>query len=349
MLSCNSMPISISVKSSFAEILYSAGVIERKIKKLSKDRFLILMYHRVIPKKEVEYGVQEGMYVDPLSFDMHIEFLKRYFSIMPLSAINPDAKGSSIKSNNTPVCFLTFDDGWYDFFKYAFQILKAHRIPATVFLPTSFINTNDVFWTDRVANIYNQLTNIPHMKKNHGANNDPLAEKLESIDGSIQEKIETAISILKKLDYDRVLCTISRLEKRWEIEPITNKRSFLNWDEAREMANSGLVSFGSHTNNHRILTKLRDDEIHQELFHSKTKLIAEKTVNNEFIPFSYPNGDHDDRVVNIVKEAGYHLAVTTKKGWNTYDTPRFRLNRVSIHQDISDSREMFGCRITNLI
>lgn len=349
MLICNSMPISISIKSSIAGILDSTGIIQRRMNKLSRNHFLILMYHRVIPKKDVASGIQAGMYVDPLSFEMHAEYLKKYFSIMPLSEINPDGKSSSVKSRKTPVCFLTFDDGWYDFFKYAFQILKAHQIPATVFLPTNYINTKNVFWTDRVSNIYNQRIDMPSVKRTRNSNDDPLAEKLESMDGSAQEKIEAAISILKKQDYDHVLNTLSRLEKRWEIKPIANNRSFLVWDEVREMADTGLISFGSHTNNHRMLTKLRDDEIYQELYLSKTKLISEKAVQTNFIPFSYPNGDHDDRVVNIVKEAGYHLAVTTEKGWNTCDTPRFRLNRVSIHQDVSSSREMFGCRITNLI
>ena len=343
------MSISIFIKSAAARSLNSIGILTGRINKLSKEHYLILMYHRVIPKKEVEHGVQAGMYVDPFSFEMHIEYLKKYFSIIPLSETNPDAEGSSVKLKNIPECFLTFDDGWYDFYKYAFPILKIHRIPATVFLPTKYIDTNNVFWTDRVANLYHQNINIPFVKHTLTSDNGCLAEKIESMSGSTQEKTEAAISILKKQSHDRVLDTLSQLEKRWEIKPITHKRSFLNWDEVREMADTGLISFGSHTNNHRMLTKLSDVEIYEELYRSKTKLITEKAVATNFIPFSYPNGDHDDRVVNIVKEAGYHIAVTTEKGWNTADTSRFRLKRISIHQDISCSREMFGCRITNLM
>ena len=343
------MSISISIKSSVAKLLDSIGIIQRSIYKLSKKQFLILMYHRVIPKNEVEHEIQAGMYVDPLFFEMHVEYLNKYFLIMPLSEINLYAEDSSGRLKNTPVCFLTFDDGWYDFYKYAFQILKAHRIPATVFLPTKYINTDNVFWTDRIANLYHQIVNVSYARNIRNSGNDFLAEKLESIGGSTQEKIEAAISILKNQDYDRVLNTLSLLEERWEIKPITNKRSFLNWDEVREMADTRLIAFGSHTNNHRILTKLTGDEIYQELYLSKTKLLYEKVVGTDFIPFSYPNGDHDDRVVNIVKDAGYNVAVTTEKGWNTSNTSLFRLNRVAIHQDISCSREMFGCRITNLI
>jgi peptidoglycan/xylan/chitin deacetylase (PgdA/CDA1 family) len=307
------------------------------------------MYHRVISKAEVGHGLQEGMYVDPTTFDMHVEYLKRNFLIMPLAEIFNNTKASSAKSEDTPVCYLTFDDGWHDFYKYAFPILKAHRIPATVFLPTKYIGSSIFFWTDRIANIFHQMKDMPRVKHTRNSMEDRLAKELESFGGSTQEKIEAAIPILKKQDNERLLNTLSRLEKRWEIKPITDKRSFLNWDEVREMSDTGLISFGSHTDNHRILTELRDDEIYQELYESKKKMISEKAVGTDFIPFSYPNGDHDDRVVTIVKEAGYHVAVTTEKGWNSYDAPMFRLNRISIHQDISSSREMFGCRITDLI
>ena len=41
------------------------------------------------------------------------------------------------------------------------------------------------------------------------------------------------------------------------------------------MAQSGIITVGSHTARHRILTTLDEDEIHNELVESKEKLIAE--------------------------------------------------------------------------
>ena len=142
---------------------------------------------------------------------------------------------------------------------------------------------------------------------------------------------------------------IQKLEIRWNIKSILKRRSFLNWDEVREMIETRFVSIGSHTNNHKILTNLSDADVYDELIQSRNKLIYEKVVGNKFIPFSYPNGNHDNRIVDMVVSGGYHLAVTTQKRWNSASTPLFRLNRISIHQDISYSKELFGCRITNLI
>ena len=155
------------------------------------------MYHRVLPHKEVEYGLQAGMYVEPETFEMQIEYLKKYFNIIQLSEINNHTITSQITSWKSPTCILTFDDGWYDFYLYVFPILKKYRVPATVFLPTRYINTEDIFWTDRVVNMFMQ----EKISKNINMNNlgdDTLVETLESLEGSTQNKIETAISILKR-------------------------------------------------------------------------------------------------------------------------------------------------------
>ena len=56
---------------------------------------------------------------------------------------------------------------------------------------------------------------------------------------------------------------------------------------------SWLVSSGSHTVAHKILTTLTDDEIRNELIESRKKLIAEQVVDPSFIPFCYPNGNYN--------------------------------------------------------
>jgi hypothetical protein len=51
----------------------------------------------------------------------------------------------------------------------------------------------------------------------------------------------------------------------------------------------------------------------------------------------------------MVREAGYHAAVSTGKGWNDGDASPFELKRVAIHQDMTASREMFGCRVVDIL
>ena len=173
--------------------------------------------------------------------------------------------------------------------------------------------------------------------------------ELACLSGSTESKIEKAIHILKNYRDDEITSILDELKSFWDIDSTDNEPAFLNWEEARNMADSGLISFGSHTSSHKILTHLNEKEILEELIQSKNRLITERVINPSFIPFSYPNGNYDDDVARKVKEAGYHVAVTTENGWNHQNTLLYNLKRVAIHQDMTRTKAMFGCRITNIL
>jgi peptidoglycan/xylan/chitin deacetylase (PgdA/CDA1 family) len=323
----------VKVKTCLARCLQSFGFVERIVLKKSKSSYLILMYHRVIPYNEVRQGIQAGMYVEPTTFEMHILYLKKYFNITSLHEIVLIEKPEIFINNDKPICVLTFDDGWYDFYKYAFPILKEHNVPATVFLPTGFINTKKTFWTDQLIDIIINNNDINNNKSNMA-----LSSVLNNIirrKGSIEKKIENAILQLKTYREDEIYEIITETKKNLVDTSDANDRAFLNWDEVGEMAKSGLIKFGSHSENHKILKNLNENEIFEELCKSRDRLLSESFTDPSFIPFCYPNGDYNERIVKIVKEVGYHVAVTTENGWNGRGESLYNLQRVAIHQDIS--------------
>jgi peptidoglycan/xylan/chitin deacetylase (PgdA/CDA1 family) len=173
--------------------------------------------------------------------------------------------------------------------------------------------------------------------------------RLLTLKGSLESRIEAAIRLLKDYPEDEIEETIRELSAVWGITPRLSGRAFLSWEEARMMAQSNLITLGSHTASHRILTLLDDAEIKNELERSKQKLIAEEAVDPAFIPFCYPNGNYTTRIANMVEAAGYSLAVTTAKGWNHDGSDRFALKRVPIHQDMASTKGMFTYRIINAI
>lgn len=324
------------------------------------------MYHRVLPIGIAD-GIQPGMYVEPETFEAHLRFVKKHFRIVSLSNLSSNVE--SHRSNSNPVCLLTFDDGYYDLYEYAFPILKTYSLPATVFLPTDFIGTKKLFWTDRLSAIFYQkqreekkgggaghrvLSNKParEIPLNESFLPPPMKNKLvnqiENLNGSEESRLEKAIKILKKYRDEKIEEVLAELSTRWNLNPERSERAFLSWEEVREMAQSGLISFGSHTASHRILTTLADEEIWDELTRSKEKLVAEKVVDPSFIPFCYPNGNYNEKIAEMVKEAGYILAVTTKKGWNRFDSDPFTLKRIGIHQDMTSTEAMFECRIAGI-
>lgn len=340
------------MKSLLSSIYDASGIVDSLIRHLSTNNYLILMYHRVIPFKAAIPGMQAGMYVEPETFYMQLLYLKKYFRIIPFPEIITYLNNQSYEKGNKPTCIITFDDGWYDFYKYAYPILKTQKVPATVFLPTKYIGTEDIFWTDQLAYLIEKDINTNNYNKlieNKNTGNLDVMEIIGQWEGTIDSKIERAIFLLKKYRVEDIKVILEKYKKKLGLDSMPTERAFLKWGEVEEMKKSGFINFGSHTHNHKMLTYLDDQEIMDELVQSKNRLISEKVVESTFIPFSYPNGNYDERVVDMVRVAGYHSAATTEMGWNHRNMPLYRLNRVAIHQDISSNKEMFGCKICNLI
>jgi len=343
------MKLSVSAKSVLAKWISRVGIPEATIRHRSGERYVILMYHRILPSALLKPWIQSGMYVDPETFEMHIRYLKKHFQVVSLvdKFASPPTMGKTRSS--LPICMLTFDDGWQDFYEFAFPVLKRNQVPATVFLPTGYIGTNDWFWTDRLAMLLASATPTTEQDRSGTEPCHPLLERITGIPGAYEERLEAAIQILKSRNDKEIEEVIVGLKKRVDSEPTAGQRAFLNWEEVREMGGSGLVSFGSHTHNHRILVHLKEGEVREELALSKDILLREEVVDPSFVPFCYPNGDSNQRVARMVREAGYHAAVSTGKGWNDEDASSFELKRVAIHQDMTASREMFGCRVVDIL
>src|SRR3989339_1434489 len=105
------MNIRIIARSILATLMDFSGQIDNAITNKSNTDYLILMYHRIIPFGKAEPGLQEGMYVEPETFNMHIQYFKNKFSVVPLSKVPSFTNDVDIKINEKPICVLTFDDG----------------------------------------------------------------------------------------------------------------------------------------------------------------------------------------------------------------------------------------------
>lgn len=79
----------------------------------------------------------------------------------------------------------------------------------------------------------------------------------------------------------------------------------MTWEQAREMVKNG-ISFQSHTCTHPDLTKLDDQSVRRELVDSKTRI--EDALSLQVRHFAYPQGRYTQRIIELVKEAGYHSA-----------------------------------------
>jgi peptidoglycan/xylan/chitin deacetylase (PgdA/CDA1 family) len=111
------------------------------------------MYHRVIPRGEVDATfVQPGMYVTPETFARHLRFLAARFEVLSFADLL--AKWDTGQWDDAArYCVITFDDGWLDNYLYAYPLLRAHGLTATIFLPTDLVGTDEWLWSDRVGSL----------------------------------------------------------------------------------------------------------------------------------------------------------------------------------------------------
>jgi peptidoglycan/xylan/chitin deacetylase (PgdA/CDA1 family) len=103
----------------------------------------------------------------------------------------------------------------------------------------------------------------------------------------------------------------------------------LSSSQIKEMQASGFVEFGAHTMTHVNLTKV-DNEIAQKEI-AQSKEAVEKLTGILCESFAYPYGRYNEQHVQMVKDAGFTTAVTTKKAIATFDHLNpYTLPRLSI-------------------
>jgi len=78
---------------------------------------------------------------------------------------------------------------------------------------------------------------------------------------------------------------------------------FCNWQEIETLTNKYKCKLGWHTWTHRDLTKLSDEEVRKELI-----------TPFPMKYFAYPYGHFNNRIIELVKEAGFKDAWSVGKG-----------------------------------
>jgi peptidoglycan/xylan/chitin deacetylase (PgdA/CDA1 family) len=203
-------------------------------------------------------------------------------------------------------------------------LLKKYSIPATIFLTTACIDNRTVLLSDQLAYMIGST-----IEKNFKI--PVLSQKtffLKNEDERLASFCEIN-SLLKKMPhYIRAEITEQlRMILNISLEEIQNATPSLSWQEIKEMHDSGLVSYGTHTVSHPILTQISLEQLKHEILYPK--LLLERQLGEKIEFIAYPNGtsdDYDEKVKTLVAESGYVLAFTTNESvyaCDPYEIPRF--------------------------
>ena len=315
-----------------------------------RGRVVILTYHRVVSDHMVrDEHIQPGMYVRGQSFEAHITYLRKRFTIISLDELLDLWQTNRLKRDQS-YCVITFDDGWKDNYQFAFPVLMKYRIPATIFLATDFIGTARWFWPDQMMLLLEKgrqyTTDATDRKAISTIMAETIGVTLSAADGIFRRAesgdpidLDAIIEFCKGVEVGRVHQIIDRLSRALHMDLPTH-RVLLNWDEVREMAGKG-VTFGSHSGSHRIMTQIPLSAVKMELIDSR-KTMLEQGINPVAV-FCYPNGNFDRDIQDLVRESGYLAAVGCEVGLEL-DRPNdlFALKRISLHEDSSASMPLLA-------
>jgi peptidoglycan/xylan/chitin deacetylase (PgdA/CDA1 family) len=104
------------------------------------------------------------------------------------------------------------------------------------------------------------------------------------------------------------------------------------WDDLRALAAKG-IEIGAHSVSHAHLCGLSDDQFAKELRESKERIEAELERPCPFL--AYPYGEHDGRVRDAARAAGYAAAFAQQPKDSTWADP-YRLPRVAVWRGDGD-------------
>jgi peptidoglycan/xylan/chitin deacetylase (PgdA/CDA1 family) len=210
----------------------------------------------------------------PAQFALHLDFLRRYYRIVPLDALH---------AGRVPAyaVVLTFDDGYRSVYQEAFSLLRARGLPATVYLVTDVIDNRGLVWVNA------------------------LLWLLQTEGDSIRHSLASSLGLSASLSGDDFIraalaeCAPSEIESAIrqaaagagiDLRQVAERaRLYLSRSEITEMASSG-ITFGNHTGSHPNLGRLTPADQQEELARAEAILVG---LPGHVASCAYPFGAHD--------------------------------------------------------
>ena len=295
----------------------------------------ILAYHRVAELRDTLALDSRSVSATPEGFAQQMAHLARSYRVVSI----PDVLQAVEKGRPLPkrAVLITFDDAYADFAEIAWPILKKFRFSATMFVPTAFPgHAERAFWSDALYQAFAATSrmeiNIPPLGRLPLFPPDQRRKSLRAIQNHLtvtphSEATRLVDSVCADLRVSRV-----------------QGGSILSWDQLRQLAREGLT-LGSHSRTHAIMTKVTPKQLQEEVQCSQEDL--QREIGACLPIFCYPNGNHNDTVVSVLREQGIRLAFTTLSGPNKLGSvDPLRLRRTMIMP--RTTRAIFCLRLLRL-
>ncbi len=282
---------------------YYAVFLKLKRRLIFGRPIIVMLYHRIN-----DYTGQNLSYltVSNSNFEQHLQFFASKYQVLRI-----DEDWSKLKKNGVVI---TFDDGYADNLINALPLLEKYNIPATVFVTTLNIGTNNEFWWDRLSFDYTLLPETFLLPENNQS-----LSKIQWSNYKISEELKKKSNPekLKWLEQFEVINNI-------KFEPRPQYRS-LSIEELIQFSKHPLITIGVHTENHYSLGKLTFEEQKIEIETNINKLKELGVSDCKYIAF--PHGSYNSDTFRIMKLLDIKVGFLANNSFA--DTNQWKLKKVS--------------------
>lgn len=333
-------------------IMYSLRIFRLISFIFCRNRIAILEYHGFSDTdlhENLENCASNHLFIG--NFRKQARFLKKYCNVVSLHAALEMLHSGRTIPRRTVV--LTIDDGFQSIYSLAFPVLMEFGMPATVFCATNFIRDKNYLWGDRLEFILN-ATKENRIVFSHGGETITLPFSTLS---ERRKAITLIKAVLKRGDPALIPASVRKMEEdlKLSLDAAPDAPALyqpLDMVSIAAMKTSGLVSIGSHTASHVILSRCSAGQVEKELKESKAFL--ETALETPVDLFCYPNGkegDFNEETGNMVRRCGYVCALTTVDGMNTSKTDSYELRRYWVRSSIQTLPEfaLFICGLLSFM
>lgn len=291
---------------------------------------LTVMYHYIRTKNYSKINVN---YFDFKKFKSQLDIIqKKKIKILDEEILNEILIKK--KKINHKLCWLTFDDGYKDHYKYVLPELAKRRICGFFFPSASSISKRNLLDVNKIHIILSEKKNLNFIIESirKYLNNDKLFEnywieikKIKTLDKInvrfikhfFQYKTSNSF-LLDNLIQKLTNSTISQLSKNY----------YLNFKQIKEMKNEGMI-FGGHGNYHKWLGNISYNDQLNEINETK-KFLLKINSNRDNLIMCYPHGSYNIDTIKILKKRGFICALKYNGGINDFKE-RFELNRIDVN------------------
>lgn len=311
-----------------AEIIGVTALARRAVAR----RPLILMYHGLTEDETVTDWTQ----VRAADFERQMRHMKSRFEMVSLADIVTMLETGKITPHAATV---TFDDGYRSNDTLALPILKALKIPATIFVTSGFVRGYDrqggFLWPDFVTALLKSqaASEFDFDRIGLGKMDISTPQGLARSRRIIGERLKT----MPDEQRDEALACMERRGGSLRTEAFPDYRP-LDMAQLRRLAEEPLVAIGAHTVNHRILSRTTPELQAEEIAGGKRDI--ETMIGRPVRFFAYPNGRLMDIDVSTRATVAqlYQAAVTTEAGFNRTGRDKYLLRRIGIGRTLPFGR-----------